>query len=244
MIDLHIHLIPGVDDGPETLKEAVCMCRMARAEGCTALVATPHQRRSWLNQDRHQLDKRLGELRAAVAGEGLALFLGAEIRVGSELLGELEQENHAGLLPLADSRYLLIEFHPLAADHEHWIHELVVSGWIPVVAHPELTVGLGGDLALMGRLVGLGATTQVTAMSVCGGFGARPRRTALDLLDAGLVHFLASDAHSASWRPPGLRAAYGEIATRWGAGFADEITRGNPGAVLENRALRDVHSVR
>ena len=238
MIDVHIHLLPGVDDGPAALEDSVRMCRMAAAAGCQALIATPHQRRDWPNQDPLALETRLEEVRKALGG-GPALYLGAEVRVDDELLDELARPDRGGLLPLAGSRYLLVEFPSphVAQEPEACLHELLVEGWNPVVAHPELTPWLGDDLERMQRLVAMGAATQITAMSVCGDFGRRAQRTAFALLEADLVHFLASDAHSPEWRPPGLERAFGEICRRWGDDTARRLTTENPRAVLQGAPL-------
>ncbi|HEX3526667.1 MAG TPA: CpsB/CapC family capsule biosynthesis tyrosine phosphatase [Thermoanaerobaculia bacterium] len=246
MIDLHCHILPGVDDGARTLDEAVAMCRLAAADGCEAMIATPHQRRGeWWNDDRELLQGLARDLQAAV-GPALEtpfrVALGGEIHVGPGLLEEIERiSSGAGgaLLPLAGSRYLLIEFDPLdtpvqAAD---LVHELAVSGWRPVIAHPELIPWLARGKALLAHLVALGATVQVTAMSLTGDFGRRPQTDALAFLDAGLVHFVASDSHSPRRRPPGLSRAYQAIAARRGDAVARRLTTDNPRAVLENRPL-------
>ena len=240
MIDLHCHILPGVDDGASGFAEAVAMCRLAADDGCEAMVATPHQRRGeWWNADRGQLAALADQLQHEV-GPGFRVHLGGEIHVDSELLDEIEKLPAAGgVLPLAGSRYLLIEFDSMGTEDEavHLVHELTVAGWRPIVAHPEFIPWLAPDLELVARLVALGAFTQVTAMSVTGDFGRRPQSDTWDLLDAGLVHFLASDAHNTRRRPPGLRRAHDLIADRWGAQTARRLAADNPRAVVENRPL-------
>lgn len=240
MIDLHCHILPGVDDGPESLEESVAMCRLAAADGCEAMVATPHQRRGeWWNADRERLAGLAGELQELV-GPGFRVFLGGEVHVDAELLAEVEKlPNGGGILPLAGSRYLLIEFGALGTPVEsvHLIHELVVAGWKPVIAHPEFIPWLAPDLELVALLVSRGALIQITAMSLTGDFGRRPQNDVVALLDAELVHFVASDSHGLRRRPPGLRRAYQTIAGRWGEEAARRLTSGNPRAVVEDRPL-------
>jgi protein-tyrosine phosphatase len=239
MIDLHCHILPGVDDGAESLEEAAAMCRLAARDGCEAMVATPHQRRGeWWNADRESLTALADELQNAV-GPGFRVYLGGEVHVDSELLAEVEKLPGGGLLPLAGSRYLLIELDSqgTARDAIHLVHELSVAGWYPILAHPELIPWLAPDPALIGRLVALGATTQVTAMSVTGDFGRRPQNDVFSLLDAGLVHFVASDAHGIRRRPPGLGRAHDLIAGRWGEDVAQRLVADNPRAVVTDRPL-------
>ncbi|HEX3129585.1 MAG TPA: CpsB/CapC family capsule biosynthesis tyrosine phosphatase, partial [Thermoanaerobaculia bacterium] len=230
MIDLHCHILPGIDDGAKSLEEAVEMCRMAAAEGCRAMIATPHQRRgSWWNSDREAIVGLARDLQAALGPE-LRVLVGGEVHVDSDLLAEAERLPGGGILTLAGSRYLLLELDSQgrAGEAIHLVHELVVAGWRPILAHPEFIPWLAGDVDLIRRLVSLGATTQITAMSVTGDFGRSPMAETHTLIDEGLVHFVASDCHGVQRRPPGLRRAYQTIAGRWGADVARRLVSDNP----------------
>jgi protein-tyrosine phosphatase len=242
MIDLHCHILPGIDDGARTMEEAVEMCRLAAADGCRAMVATPHQRRgAWWNSDREAIAGLARDLQAAL-GTDLRVLVGGEVHVDSELLAEVEKLPGGGILTLAGSRYLLIELdgQGRAGDAIHLVHELVVADWRPILAHPEFIPWLAGDLDLVKRLVALGALTQVTAMSVTGDFGRGPMAETHALIDEGLVHFVASDSHGVQRRPPGLRRAYQTIAGRWGIEVATRLVSDNPRAVVKNRPLTPV----
>lgn len=247
MIDLHCHILPAVDDGARSLEESLSMCRMAAADGCSAMVATPHQRRGeWWNADRGALERRAAELAAAVEadGHGLRVFLGGEVHVDSEFLTDVLGYPGSGVLPLAGSRYLLVEFPASFAEGaaEDLIYELAVAGWRPIVAHPEFIPWLAEEPGRLERLVEQGATVQVTAMSVTGEFGKRPQRCVQDLLEADLVHFVASDSHDTRNRPPGLKRAHDWIAERWGAPRARQLTLDHPLAVVEDRPLARMES--
>ncbi|HUP43344.1 MAG TPA: CpsB/CapC family capsule biosynthesis tyrosine phosphatase [Thermoanaerobaculia bacterium] len=239
MIDLHAHLLPGIDDGPSSLEEAVAMCRAAAEDGCAVVVATPHQRHAlWWNGDA----ERLEELRAAVAaelGDAPRLLLGAEVRAGEGLLEALERWPRSEVTTLAGSRYLLLELSRVHPDPDPGglVHELVVAGWRPVLAHPEEIQWLADDLPAIARLVALGATLQITGASLLGAYGRRIQEQARALLDHGLAHFVASDAHDLSGRPPGLAAAAREIARRWGPEVSELLTVTNPQAVLDDLPL-------
>lgn len=241
MIDLHIHLLPGIDDGAADLAEAVGMCRLSAESGCEALIATPHQRvERWWNDDLDVLARLRREVREAI-GPKPRVYSGAEIRIDTELLDDLDDMGSSGLLPLAGSRYLLLEFdrQGRGPEPESFVHEVILSGWRPILAHPELVPSLSGNPELLRRLVELGAHLQVTAMSLTGGFGPKIEKIAKKMVDAGLVEFVASDAHGTDWRPPGLLQAFRTIAATWGTDLAQSLTTSNPLAVLEDRALGD-----
>lgn len=253
MIDLHLHLVPGVDDGAQTLTQAIEMARLAAADGCEALVATPHQRRDeWGNDDARRLADRLAEVASHLApltpinpasddrGSVPRLLLGGEVRVDSELLADLAKPGHSGVLSLAGSRYLLLEFEPdgVGPDPVDVVQELLREGWAPIVAHPEVVPFFWQrDDDPLARLVEAGALFQVTAMSVTGEFGKGARERVWELLRAGCVQFVASDSHRPDWRPPGLAQARRLLARELGEALATELTVTNPRAVIENRPL-------
>lgn len=248
MIDLHTHVLPGIDDGARSLDEAVKMCQLAALDGAVALVATPHQRRgSWWNADIELLEEIRVRVEATLAARSdsnepqLRVLSGGEIHIDPRFLGEflLSPSASMGVLPLADSRYLLLELDVDSTPREalDLVHELSVEGWRPVLAHPEFIPCLAEDVELVARLAGLGAHFQVTAMSVTGEFGRRAQTDVLRLLDAGLVDFVASDCHGSTRRPPGLSKARAVVAARLGEPLARRLFSDNPRAVIENRPL-------
>lgn len=239
MIDLHCHVLPEVDDGARNLAESVELCRLAAAEGCTDLVATPHRRRDpWPDLDVSELARRLAEVESAAGGRP-RLHLGGEVRVDSDLLRDLGREDRGGVVSLAGSRYLLLELEPsgIGPDPAELVSTLVAAGWRPVIAHPELTPSLVRDSEQIERLAGSGALFQITAASVTGEFGRPVRARVLELVEHGFADFLASDGHRPDWRPTGLARARAEIEQRFGAELARALTVENPAAVLADRPL-------
>ncbi len=241
MRDLHSHILPAVDDGATDLDAALAMCRLAADDGCTAMVATPHLRHElWLNEDREHLEQLWRRVRDLASGL-IDVFLGGEIAVNSESIVEMDLLPEGDLLPLAGSRYLLLEFHPrgIGPDPEGLIHELVIEGWCPIIAHPERIPWLAGDPAYLGALLDQGALVQLTAMSVTGEAGRFAFDSAARMLDAGMVHFIASDAHDSTRRPPGLSRAYRRVAETRSELVARRLFMTNPRAVLEDRLLSE-----
>ena len=243
MIDIHTHILPGIDDGAVELAESVAMCRRAAAAGCEALIATPHQRHpTWWNSEIKKLEMLLHRIRDEI-GDQPSLYLGGEIHVDKGFSKEMDDLTNAGILSLADSSYLLIEFErrQLSVEPVPVVEEITAAGWIPIVAHPEFIPGLRENLELAHQLVEAGALMQITGMSVTGQFGDQTRVCVEALLDAGLAHFVASDAHGIESRRPGLARARRAIARSWGEITADRLTHVNPQAVIENRKIAPVN---
>ncbi len=241
MIDLHCHILPAVDDGATDLDAALAICRMAADDGCTAMVATPHLRHElWHNGDRGRLEQLWRQVRNRASGV-IDVHLGGEIAINFESCGEMDLLPGGNLLSLAGSRYLLLEFHPrgMGPDPEDLIHELVVEGWRPVIAHPERIPWLASDPRYLQALLDLGALTQITAMSVTRQAGRFAYDASSRMLEADMVHFIASDAHDTGNRPPGLSQAFRRIAQSLGDATARRLFITNPRAVLENRPLSE-----
>ena len=208
MIDLHTHILPGLDDGARTLDEALDMARAFVADGVTAIAATPHVRDDYPTSADVML-RAVEALRRALedAGVPLAVLPGAELAV--DWIARLD-EAELGRLSLAGSgRYILVE-----TPYYGWPVELVerllrlrVAGFTPVLAHPERNGEVQAAPSLLAPLVHGGTLVQVTAASLDGRLGARTRETALRLLATGLAHVVASDAHTPDVRAAGMRSA-------------------------------------
>ena len=238
MIDTHSHVLPGLDDGPGTMAEAVAMCYASAADGVETVIATPHQRHQmWPNRDGAAIVAACEALQREV-GDRPRILPGAEIRVDSELLADVDAFPASGLLPLAGSRYLLLEFPSLGGPEPRpLLHELLVAGWWPILAHAERVSRWVENPESLADLVQLGAVVQVTGGRLRGGLGRRARACCSWLLDRGLVHFVGSDAHDSDERPPGLTRAHEAITRGWGAAMADRLMTINPADILANLRL-------
>ena len=230
MIDLHSHVLPGIDDGPENIEESVVLARAAAAAGTRILVATPHVSRRYPN-DSTTIAGRVEALNARLVSEHLALELraGAEIALSRAIEAEPEELER---LTLGGGPWLLVEppFAPAARGIDVLVSDLLRRGHRIVLAHPERCPAFQHDPRMLRTLVGEGVLTSITAGSLIGRFGTSVRRFSLKLLREGLVHNVASDAHDRYARPPGMAAELDQI----GAGaLADWLTRAVPAAILE-----------
>lgn len=242
MIEIHFHCLPGIDDGPDTWDEAVELCRAAAAEGTETIVATPHVlREPWINEDRAERDRLVVRLNALLGGQP-AVVPGCELFFTADVL-ELWDRGSAGpLTGLNRGSALLIEFPSYSvAPQAEWIfHELSVMGVQPVVAHPERNAEFARNPGRLAGLVARGALTQVTAASLLGEFGRGPLAAAQDFFAQGLVHTVASDAHSLVERPPRLAAARRWAEKRWGAETTKEIFETNVEALTRQEPRPEV----
>jgi protein-tyrosine phosphatase len=220
VIDLHSHLLPGVDDGARDLAETVAIARSMAADGVRAVAATPHVRYDWQTTP-EEMEHALAATRAAVRAADLALEVlpGAEIAL--EELERLDEAVRARFGLGGNPRLLLLEFPywawPLSLAR--MIGELRSAGVVPVIAHPERNPDVQEDPGRLRSLVDAGAVVQLTAASVDGRLGKRPAACARALLDLGLAHLVASDAHAPTVREAGLsgtsRALADEALGRW-----------------------------
>ena len=237
MIDIHHHCLPGVDDGPRDWAEAVDLCAMARDAGIETIVATPHVLRGrWQNTSRAKLEG-LAETLREKTGNNPRILLGSEYFFGHDMPEVLRTSG--GIIPLAGSRYVLVEFaaHAIPPLVEQPFYHAQLEGWTPIIAHPERNSVFQAKPELLRRLIELGARTQVTCDSVTGGFGPEAEKASLEWITSGLVHIMSTDAHNTGRRPPRVQAAIERVQEVAGARVAEYLTRSNPAAVIEGRGL-------
>lgn len=235
MIDLHCHVLPGVDDGPRELEDSLALCRASAKLGVTKIVATPHV--SWeYDNTAADISGRCVELNAELAAAGIDLTVmpGAEVAISKAV--ELDDEELRALR-LGGGPWLLAEppFTPSAAiGLEAMIHSLRSRGHQLLIAHPERCPAFLENRARLKLLVDDGSLCSVTAGALVGRFGKHSRRFAEDLIAEGLAHNVASDAHGLGRRPPGMAK---EIRT---AGLASQtawLCQAAPQAILAGTAL-------
>jgi protein-tyrosine phosphatase len=202
MIDLHSHVLPGIDDGPATVEHSLAIARAAVIAGTRTLVATPHVSARYPN-DARTIAEACDAIAARLHEEGVPLELrrGAEIAITR--IAEIEPSELHGL-GLGGGRWLLVEppFSPVASGVEAIVRDLLDRGHLVLLAHPERCPAFRRDPRVLESLVGEGVLTSITAGSLVGRFGGEVRRFAITLMEAELAHNVASDAHDHDGRPP------------------------------------------
>jgi len=232
MIDTHCHLLPGLDDGTRTMKEALSLARDLVHAGVTTVVCTPHRSRRFPT-DMATARERLAEVEAALesADVSLGLRLGAEHSPAFAVSldrAALEQATIGG-------RHLLVELEPDTPAHalETIFESLRAQALVPVFAHPERCRSVVQDSGPLAAVREAGALVQVVATSVAGAWGGTVERAALALFDAGRVDLLASDSHRPGHTSRRLRHVLESLARRWGAEAVRRLTIETPGALLD-----------
>ncbi len=215
MIDIHTHILPGLDDGARTLEESIEMCRMSDQDGIKTIVATPHILPGIYQNNRSTILPKVEELQSAICNLQSAITLrvlpGADVHFSSDLLDRYRNQE---LMTVSDhDRYLMVEFDSQSIPYrgEEVLFSLITHGVIPIITHPERNYELTRNPKRYYEMIKMGCLGQVTAMSLTGEFGSQVKRGAEKLLSHRLIHLIASDAHSVNGRPPilsaGLRAA-------------------------------------
>lgn len=241
MIDIHLHILPGVDDGPETLEESLALARALVQEGVRVAAATPHYSDEFPQRSAHEIYARVQALQQELNRHAIPLFLLA----GHEALikpGLVEDVQLGRVATLNGSRFLLLELWNTMwlPETEQVIFELRASGIVPVLAHPERYRVIQQDSGRLAALIEQGVLVQVTAGSLIGMQGNTARRTAETLLRRELAYCIASDAHGQRKRPPAIRQGVQVAERLLGAARAQQLIEANPAALVGNQMLRPV----
>lgn len=240
MIDIHAHILPGIDDGAADWDESYEMARIALRDGVHTIVATPHMMWDGAYSNRAQTVLALvDEANDRFASEGIDLKIlpGGEIYLSQETPAALDRGDY--LTYNNQSKYILVEWSTAETPHfvEQILFECSVRKLTPVIAHPERNARLSRDPDLLAQWVEQGMLLQVNARSLLGDSGEQVRRAAEELLARRLVHFIASDAHSIARRPPGLMAARERVEELQGKEIADILTVENPRRLMTSEQV-------
>ena len=238
--DLHCHILPGIDDGPERAEDAFAMARVAAADGARVVVATPHATQVAAHGGKRALVHRIVDLNNTVQDLGIDLevLVGTEHLLTMDLIDEVRRGN---VVTLNGSRYLLVEINFLQypPDINEALFQIQVRGMVPVLAHPERQATIQKQPEILADLVERGVISQVTGGSLLGHFGRDAQRSAEYLIQHNLVHLIASDGHSPGpYRPPVLYGAARTVESIVGEAGARLLTEENPQAIVTDGTVR------
>ena len=235
MIDLHTHILPGIDDGAKTLEVALEMARIAVNDGTEVMACTPHIYPGLYMNDSAGIHDARTKLQNAldVFHIPLKLVVGADAHLVPELLEGLQ----SGRVPtLNGSRYFLLEpsHHVPPPQFEHSVFQIMAAGFVPVITHPERLVWIEHHYPTFLALAQRGVWLQLTAGAIVGKFGKQARYWSERLLNDGVVHLIASDAHTTAKRNPVISDALPTVESAVGKEEALRLVRGRPQAILDD----------
>ncbi|GGG21772.1 tyrosine-protein phosphatase [Paenibacillus abyssi] len=237
MIDIHTHILPGLDDGAESMEEALEMARIAADQGIRSVIATPHHLNGRYDTPMTTVNEMVEKLNHEIKKHHIQLQVkaGQEIRVHHRFAEELYQGRIGSL---NDSRYILLELpdHQIPEILDEVLHEILVDGMTPIIAHPERNVELAAHPEKLAELIGRGVLCQLTAHSLIGLFGKQAQKTSLHFCKSRLIHFIASDAHNPYRRSFALKEAYKAVHRLLGPQYADYYDN-NASRVLRDEVI-------
>ncbi len=227
MIDIHAHLLPGVDDGPERWEETLAMLDTGIMDGISGVVCTSHVVDCLSEELENEFKEKFSQLKKTVKRKrmGISLWLGSEIHYYASYNDQSEVATLNG-----NGKYILLElpFLEIPNDVGETIFRIVLKGRVPIIAHPERNLTIIQKPKLLYELIQQGVLLQINAGSLMGDFGRKIKRFSTQLFDHQMVHFVASDCHSPRRRPMVLSKAYQAISKRWGEDKAEQVLRKNP----------------
>lgn len=235
VIDLHSHILPGIDDGAADLSVSLEMARAWVDDGVEIVACTPHILPGLFHNSGPGIRVAVQELQQVLDTEGISLRLvaGADAHIVQDFVLGLRSGH---ILSLADTRYVLVEppHHVAPPRMTEFFFNISAAGYVPILTHPERLTWIEAHYATMVQLARSGVWMQITAGSLTGAFGRTARYWAERMLDEGLVHILATDAHNMRSRPPNLNAGREAAARRVGAAEAEHLVITRPAGVLAN----------
>lgn len=234
LIDIHCHLLFGVDDGSSSLEESIEMIKIYKEQGYTGAILTSHYRDPyWVDREKYQEPFEI--LKKAAAELDFSVYTGNEIFVDSDIVSKL---NSNKIYPLANSNYVLVEFPFFGTPHyaKNLLFELQLEGYIPIIAHPERYEFIQNDIEKLYEFVNDGSLAQINLSSLKKE-GTKIYNTVTKLLERNLISFAATDSHSSTWRRPNTGEPFKKLLELKGEDFFNEIIFENPNKLLANEAI-------
>lgn len=242
MYDIHCHIIPGVDDGADSISEAVEMLNIAASNRTKGIICTPHSNipQSFGNYWDEKLEEKFNAISQEIRKRNIPIeiYKGHEVFMAGDFLGHIR---NGELITLNNSEYILVEFHPLEKESSAYkkLALLTAEGYKPIVAHPERYAFVIEQEDAVANIKEIGCLIQMNKGSLKGRFGHAVMHTAHRILENRSADFVASDAHSPYRRTPNLTDVHEMISTEYSADYADYLLKINPHNVILNKPIFD-----
>lgn len=217
MIDIHCHILPGIDDGASTITSSLAMAQEAAAQGIHTIIATPHHQNGKYNNTKKDIITYTNELNEQLQQENIPVTIlpGQETRINGDMIADIEKDE---LASLNDTKYLFVEFPSgqVPRYSKQMLFNIQVAGYTPIIVHPERNSTIIEHPSMLYEFVRKGALTQVTAASLAGKFSKNIQKFSHQLVESNLTHFLASDAHNTTTRGFVMNEAFHELREQHG----------------------------
>lgn len=241
MIDIHCHILPGLDDGPTTVEEALLMARVAVNEGIKHIIATPHHKNNKYENNKQGILGQVLNLNNILHQENIPLTIlpGQECRIFGELLEDYRKDE---ILTLSNTSFLFIEFPTSNVPRyaEKLFYEIQMEGLTPIIVHPERNKEIIENPNVLYNFIKNGALSQVTAGSIAGYFGKSIQKFSKQLIEHNLTHFLASDAHNIHNRSFKMNEGYNVIEKEFGVEFIYMLQDNSEMLISDKSIYREV----
>ena len=245
MIDIHNHIIFGVDDGCKTIEESLALLKNAESDGITGVFCTPHYNKlSRYNKKVDTTTPIFNQLKSACIDLNIKvnLYLGNEVMLVDDMCNLIEKKY---VSTMNNTKYILFEFpfneYPETIYNE--VYDLCISGYVPILAHPERYAAVQNNPNLVFKLIDEGCLMQVNTTSLHGGFGSKPKKCADILLSHNMVHFIASDAHNVN-RCIKLSDSFKYISENYGIEVANDLFINNPNKIINNSEISNTEHIK
>ncbi len=238
MIDIHCHILPSIDDGSKSLEESVEMARIAETDGIKKIVATPHQLEGLYQPTTETILLKIAQINKTLQdlGSRVEILPGSDVHIAADLPSKIEAGE---ILCINRKNYILLEFpNQFVPDRiANLLERLVAKNIIPIISHPERNFLIQRNPNILLDIISTGTLTQVTAMSITGEFGKEAKKSAKKIISHGMVHFVASDAHSANHRPPVISTCVKHLKKLLSEDEAEELVSVNPEMAVTGRRI-------
>lgn len=238
MIDIHCHILPSIDDGSKSLEESIEMARIAESDGIKKIVATPHQLEGLYQPTNETILLKIAQINKVLQdlGSKIEILPGSDVHIAADLPAKIESGE---IFCINRKNHILLEFpNQFVPDRIiNLLEGLIKKNIIPVISHPERNFLFQREPNILCDIIQTGTLTQITAMSITGEFGREAKRSAKKMLTHRMVHFIASDAHSAKHRPPVLNICIKHLKKIISDDEIEELLSINPEMAITGRMI-------